>query len=105
MVQQADSAEDRELVATEFPVRYDDPEYQETHQKLFANSITHPLTPVLPPDTTQEVFDRALEAFRGAVGKDAVYIGKSLVDYIDPYELWEGEGRRKTPSAAVWWVE
>lgn len=102
MAPQVSDGKDKEMVATEFPVRYQDPVYQKTHRTLFSNSLTHPLEPVLPPAVTQEQFNCALEELRKVLGHDGVFTGKSLEDYIDPYELWEGEGRRKTPSAAVW---
>lgn len=61
-----------------------------------------PLQHVLPPGVSQQQFDLALTEFENAVGKDYVYRGQLLEEYVDPYELWEKEGKRKMPSAAVW---
>jgi hypothetical protein len=80
---------------------YLDAEYQSTHYNLFKNSITVPLTSVLPPGLSQSAFDDALKEYEKAVGDDQVLRGGSLTEYIDPYELHEAEGIRKMPSAAV----
>jgi hypothetical protein len=89
---------------SKFPVRYLDPDYQQNHRNLFSGSLLAPLEPVLPPGLTQSEFDRALTEFRKAIGDDQVFVGLNLEEYVDPYELYEKEGRRKTPSAAVWYV-
>lgn len=82
---------------------YADEEYQSTHSSLFRNSITTPLPCVLPPGLSQTTFDMALKQYKAVVGADQVYHGPDeLVEYIDPYELHEGDaGARKVPSAAV----
>lgn len=80
---------------------YIDKEYQSTHYTLFKDSITVPLNSVLPPGVTKASFDRAIQKYRDVVGKEQVYHGDDLVEYIDPYELHEAEGTRKIPSAAV----
>lgn len=80
---------------------YIDQEYQSTHYNLFKDSITVPLQSVLPPGVTQDAFDATLQKYRDVVGKEQVYHGDDLAEYIDPYELHEAEGARKMPSAAV----
>lgn len=85
-----------------FPIRYEDSEYQSTHFNLFSQSLTRPLENVLPPGVTQADFDAAIDALKRALGPDHVFTGKSLVEYIDPYELFEDPSRRKIPSGAVW---
>jgi hypothetical protein len=87
-----------------FPIRYEDPEYQSNHRSLFSGVLLSPLENVLPPGVSQQQFDQAITDFESAVGKDHVFRGQSLEEYVDPYELWEKEGKRKMPSAAVWWV-
>lgn len=90
-----------ELVATEFPIRYRDPVYQETHRKLFHESILTPLKETLPPGISQAVLDQAFVELEEALGKANVFRGKALEDYIDPYELDEAAGKRKIPSGAI----
>jgi hypothetical protein len=80
---------------------YIDAEYQSTHYNLFKDSITAPLTSVLPPGLTKSAFDDAIQEYGKAVGDDQVLRGDSLTEYIDPYELHESEGTRRMPSAAV----
>lgn len=87
-----------------FPMRYKDPEYQKTHFNLFSESLTRPLEKVLPPGVTQADFDAAVASLKQAVGPEHVMTGESLVEYIDPYELFEDPFRRKIPSGAVWYV-
>ncbi len=85
-----------------FPIRYEDPEYQSNHRSLFSGVLLSPLENVLPPGVSKEKFDQAFADFESIVGKDHVFRGTSLEEYVDPYELWEKEGKRKVPSAAVW---
>lgn len=85
-----------------FPIRYEDPEYQSTHSNLFNGSLTRPLEAVLPPGVTQTDFDAAIIKLEDVLGKEHVFTGKSLIEYIDPYELQEEPSRRKIPSGAVW---
>lgn len=92
------------MASPKFPVRYPDPVYQQTHRSLFSNSVTRPIEKVLPPGLTQAEFDLALADFKKIVGKDGLFTGQSLEDYIDPYELWEAEEKRKVPSAAIWYA-
>ncbi|KAF2737823.1 FAD-linked oxidase-like protein [Polyplosphaeria fusca] len=80
---------------------YADAEYQSTHTSLFKDSITVPLKSVLPPGVTQYAFDAAMMQYMAIVGYEHVSQGDALEEYIDPYELWESEGKRKMPSAAV----
>jgi len=85
-----------------FPISYDDPEYQSTHSNLFLGSLTRPLEAVLPPGVAQADFDAAVNKFKEVLGKEHVFTGRSLTEYIDPYELQEDPSRRKIPSGAVW---
>lgn len=87
---------------TKFPVRYEDPEYQSNHQRLFSGALLTPLEQVLPPCLSQQDFDRVIKELQHVVGKEFTFIGAALEEYVDPYELWEKEGRRRIPSAAVW---
>jgi hypothetical protein len=80
---------------------YPNLEYQSTHLKVFKGSITQPLKPVLPPVIKRSDFCDAIEEYKAVVGSDQVLLGEDLAEYIDPYELWENEGRRKMPSAAI----
>lgn len=80
---------------------YINAEYQSTHYDLFKDSITTPLKPVLPPGVTRYAYDAAILQYMAAVGYEQVLQGDALTEYIDPYELWEAEGQRKMPSAAV----
>lgn len=90
------------MASTKLPVRYADPEYQKTHTALFSNSITRPLEPTRPPGVTEADFQFAIQEFVAALGSDGVLIGEALVDYVDPYELYEDiSSQRKVPSAAV----
>ncbi|KAL2429116.1 Vanillyl-alcohol oxidase [Exophiala dermatitidis] len=86
---------------TKFPVRYEDPEYQSNHQRLFSGALLTPLEQVLPPCLSQQDFDRVIRELQHVVGKESTFIGAALEEYVDPYELWEKEGRRRIPSAAV----
>ena len=85
-----------------FPIQYEDPEYQSTHSNLFSGSLTRLLEAVLPPGVAQADFDAAINKLKGTLGKDHVFTGRSLTEYIDPYELQEEPSRRKIPSGAVW---
>jgi FAD/FMN-containing dehydrogenase len=46
-------------------------------------------------------FDAAIMQYMAVVGHDQVLQNDALAEYIDPYELYEAEGKRKMPSAAV----
>ncbi|TVY80599.1 Vanillyl-alcohol oxidase [Lachnellula suecica] len=84
-----------------FPIRYQDPEYQASHDKLFSKSFTSPLENILPPGVTQADFDAAIHKLKDILGDEYVFTGKSIAEYIDPYELQEEPSRRKIPSGAV----
>lgn len=92
---------DREEPIT-FPIRYENPEYQTAHSNLVSTSLTRPLEDVLPPGVTQADFDAAVRKFNDILGHEYVFTGKSLLEYVDPYEFQEEPSRRKTPSGAVW---
>ncbi|KAJ9500493.1 hypothetical protein H2202_004288 [Exophiala xenobiotica] len=88
-------------IDTKFPVRYEDPEYQENHRTLFSGKLLTPLDYVLPPGVSQQDFDIAISEFQKVVGKEHVFTGAHLEEYVDPYELWEKEGKRRMPSGAI----
>ncbi|KAM5353475.1 hypothetical protein ACJ41O_000125 [Fusarium nematophilum] len=82
---------------------YPDPEYEEAHRKTFSTPKV-PIRSVLPPNVSQGAFSQAILEFCATVGKDQVFVGDGLSDYIDPYDLSEDdETKRKMPSAAVWY--
>ncbi len=85
-----------------FPIRYEDPEYQQNHRTLFSGKLLTPLDYVLPPGVSQQDFDIAISEFQKIVGKRHVFTGAHLEEYVDPYELWEKEGKRRMPSGAIW---
>ncbi|KAJ5950822.1 D-lactate dehydrogenase [Penicillium vulpinum] len=90
------------MASTKLPIRYQDPEYQETHRAVFQGSLTRPLKQVLPPGVTHADFKLAIEEFVRALGPDGVIVGDAISDYVDPYELYEdNESERKVASAAV----
>jgi hypothetical protein len=90
------------MASTKLPVRYEDEEYQKAHTSLFCNSITRTLKPTLPPGVGKAKFQAVIDEFVLALGPSGVLIGKALVDYVDPYELYEDvDSERKVPSAAV----
>ncbi|EXJ53390.1 uncharacterized protein A1O5_13379 [Cladophialophora psammophila CBS 110553] len=80
---------------------YSDPEIQLKHSDLFRKSTRLELLEVLPPKVNKQDFGRALSAFRDILGHDAVHTGAALIDYIDPFELWEDSDQRHVPSAAI----
>lgn len=98
-------------MSTTIPSTYPDPEYEAAHRATYERIPRYPITPVLPPGITHEVFAKAIQAFISVLGPDAVLIDSALSDYIDPYDLHEHEAeaeatenknkRRKVPSAAV----
>ena len=90
------------MVTTTPPIRYSDPEVQKAHIDLYLNSSDRPLYPVLPPDVTQDDFDKAIQELVDVLGSKNVFAGEALQDYIDPYEIDEAGVERKIPSAAVW---
>jgi hypothetical protein len=84
------------------PSRYADPEYQAAHDLMFSTSLYSEIQTVLPPGVSQDKFDHILKELTDAVGKDAVFSGEKLKEYVDPYEIPESGHERKVPSAAVW---
>lgn len=90
------------MPSSKLPVRYEDPEYQETHQSLFQGSLTRPLKQVLPPGVSHADFKLAIDEFVRALGSNGVVVGEALSDYVDPYELYEDKDlERRVASAAV----
>lgn len=91
-------------MSTILPQTYPDPEYEKAHQDTYERTPRFPIKPARPPGVREEDFLQAIQEFIGAVGGDAVFIDEGLSDYIDPYDIHEGDGdgRRKVPSAAVW---
>ena len=81
------------MATTEYPLRYEDPEYQKSHRAVYSHSLLAPLQQVLPPGLSQQDFETAVNELVEAVGKESVFIGKALEEYVDPYELWEVEGK------------
>ncbi len=79
-----------------------DAEYQAAHDDTFSHSLAPDIEAVLPPGLDQEEFARALDELAAAVGKEAVFTGASLKEYVDPYDIPESGQKRTVPSAAVW---
>jgi hypothetical protein len=92
-------------MSTTVPPTYPDADYEAAHRATFERAPRHPIAQVLPPGVRKADFARALDEFVAAVGRDAVFVGDALADYIDPYDVHEAdESRRRVPSAAVWCV-
>jgi hypothetical protein len=92
-------------MTTTLPDKYVNAEYQEAHRLTFAHPHRHSIPKVLPPGVGEDAFARVIQELLAAVGKDFVFVGDGLSDYIDPYDIWEAdESKRKLPSAAVWCV-
>ncbi|XXH06165.1 hypothetical protein Hte_012611 [Hypoxylon texense] len=81
---------------------YADPIYQTAHDEAFSKPLFAKIETVLPPDVSPEDFALALELLVEALGRDAVFTGSDLKDYVDPYEIPESGHERSVPSAAVW---
>ncbi|KAF3403471.1 Vanillyl-alcohol oxidase [Penicillium rolfsii] len=91
-----------DMASSKLPTRYADPKYQANHKTLFSGSLIRPLPRALPPGLDQATFQRAIDEFVNILGSDSVLVGDALVDYVDPYELYEDkESERKVASAAV----
>ncbi|KAI1384334.1 putative vanilly-alcohol oxidase [Hypoxylon trugodes] len=88
-------------MATNTRPRYTDPLYQTAHEEAFSKPLFAEIKTVLPPDVSHEDFDSALNQIVEALGKDAIFTGPSLKDYVDPYEIPESGHERSVPSAAV----
>ncbi len=82
--------------------RYADPVYQTAHDDAFSKPLFAKIEAVLPPDVSSEDFAQAIKQITEALGKDAVFTGDDLKDYVDPYEIPESGHGRNVPSAAVW---
>jgi hypothetical protein len=90
-------------MSTTIPPTYSDADYEAAHQATYERAPRHPIRPVLPPGVREADFAKAVQEFIDVVGKDAVFIGDGLSDYIDPYDVHEADdAKRKMPSAAVW---
>ncbi|KAH7376894.1 glycolate oxidase [Plectosphaerella cucumerina] len=90
------------MASTNTQPRYPDfPEAGQKHRKIFDSTLLRALQPVLPPGLDQAQFDRAVSELVKQLGADSVFVGEALRDYVDPFELWEVEGQRRIPSAAV----
>jgi hypothetical protein len=90
------------MASQETPQRYQNfPEAIKRHRQIFDNSLLRPLETVLPPGTDQSHFQQALSELVDALGRNSVFTGDALKDYVDPFEVWEVEGERRQPSAAV----
>ncbi|KAK3936425.1 hypothetical protein QBC46DRAFT_419337 [Diplogelasinospora grovesii] len=89
-------------MSTVTPAAYPDPEYEAAHRSTYERAPRHPINPVLPPGVRADDFATAIQDFISVLGKDAVFVGEGLSDYIDPYDIHEAEdGKRKVPGAAV----
>jgi hypothetical protein len=60
-----------------------------------------PLEPVLPPGLKESDFRQVLHVLESIVGRQNLFTGASLIEYIDPFQLDEGN-KRNIPSVAVW---
>ena len=89
-------------MATSLRPKYSNPLYQTAHDEAFSNPLFEKIEVVLPPDVSEEEFALVLEKLAEALGKDAVFSGQGLRDYVDPYEIPESGHERSVPSAAVW---
>ncbi|KAI1334631.1 vanillyl alcohol oxidase [Xylariaceae sp. FL0016] len=83
------------------PPIYADPIYETAHKDVFASPLTEAIEEVLPPGVSRDDFARALEKLVAVLGKNAVFTGKDLKEYVDPYDIPEAGKLRSVPSAAV----
>ncbi|KAL4924615.1 FAD-binding oxidoreductase [Aspergillus undulatus] len=80
---------------------YPSVEYESAHRATFAPPKKD-LPALLPPGVSQLDFEQALGELITIVGVESVFVGKALIDYVDPYDVYEDdESKRKVPSAAV----
>ncbi|KAI1871232.1 uncharacterized protein JN550_004677 [Neoarthrinium moseri] len=90
------------MTSTQPTNTYPDLEYEEAHIRTFTPRKDRPISLVLPPGINQETFEKAVEEFALAIGKDQVFVKEALAQYIDPYDLHDDDNsKRKVPSAAV----
>ena len=78
---------------------YTDPKLQSHHDHAFGTR--KPGTRTLPPGHDEASFQRALGEFRAIVGEENVVADEGLVNFRDPYPLFE-EGFEA--SAGLWCV-
>jgi hypothetical protein len=83
------------------PIRYQDAEYQNAHNDLYLGIPIKAPEQILPSGVSGIDFQQAIEAFVKTLGKDSVFTGEALRDYVDPYEIPQPGVQRKIPSAAV----
>ncbi|KAH6995434.1 glycolate oxidase [Ilyonectria destructans] len=81
------------------PPKYQDGDLQAKHDELFHGSAIRGLPTVLPDSCTKARLEQTLAELITIVGEDGVFTGASLSEYIDPFQLMEGENH--VPSAAV----
>ncbi|CAK7212894.1 hypothetical protein SCUCBS95973_001615 [Sporothrix curviconia] len=90
------------MADTPGPIFYADKAVQAQHDALFRGSAQRDVPETLPPGVSRPAWEAALRAFRDIVGADGVHTGAALVNYTDPFELWQDTDRRHVPSAALW---
>jgi len=76
---------------------YASPELQSHHDHAFGTR--RPGTRTLPPGHDEGSFLRVLDEFRAAIGQENVIVDDDLVNFRDPYPLFE-EGFEA--SAGLW---
>lgn len=76
---------------------YSDPAVQAHHDHAFGTR--KPGTRALPPGHDENSLGRVLAQFRAIVGEENVITGQGLVNFRDPYPLFE-EGFEA--SAGIW---
>ncbi|KAI0004717.1 putative vanilly-alcohol oxidase [Xylariaceae sp. FL0662B] len=81
--------------------KYAEAQYQAAHEEVFSKPLSATIKKVLPPGVSQEDFDLALGRIVEVLGKDAVFTGDDLKEYVDPYEIPEADHERHLPSAAL----
>jgi len=89
-------------ISDKVPEKYRDLEYQLAHSDTYAHPIIQGIDKVLPPGVSQVDFDQAVASLMTVLGKDAVFVGDRLKEYVDPYEVPESGHERRIPGAAVW---
>ncbi|KAI0020767.1 glycolate oxidase [Xylariomycetidae sp. FL0641] len=89
------------MAATDLPPRYADPTYQTAHDEIFSKPLSELLESVLPPGVSQDDFDKVVAKLVTALGKENVFTGTNLKEYVDPYDIPEEGVDGKVPSAAV----
>lgn len=78
---------------------YTVPELQSHHDHAFGNR--KPGTRALPPGHDEASLQVVLDKFRAVVGDENVVTGEGLVNFRDPYPLFEDEYEA---SAGLWLV-